>query len=180
MHITTRVVLVEVLALVTIGVAHALGLRILEGLPRAWLLLAHIVGAVLFLGNVVVGALLLAMSDARGDVAALPFVSTFIGWADALFTGPGVVLLFASGLALAVPMGGWQHAAWTFWAMVSLLASGALWVLVLVPLQQRMITRAESRDLLGWRRLARVYTAPGVASLLLLVAALVLMVLKPS
>lgn len=180
MHVTTRIVVVEALLLVAIGLAHALGIRMLDGIPRTGLLLAHIAGVVLFLGNVMVGALLLAMSDARGDVHALRFVSTFIGWADAVFTGPGALLLFSSGLALAAPMGGWRHASWTYWATVSLVVSGLLWVLVLVPLQERMIMRAEAQDLVGWRRLARIYTAPGVGSLLLLVAALVLMVVKPA
>lgn len=180
MHVTTRIVAVEALLLVAVGVAHALGIHLLEGLPRTGLLLAHIAGVVLFLGNVMVGALLLGMTDARGDVHLLRFVSTFIGWADAVFTGPGALLLFSSGLALAAPMGGWARAAWTFWATVSLVVSGLLWVLVLVPLQQRMISRAEALDLAGWRRLARLYTAPGVVSLVLLIAALVLMVVKPT
>lgn len=180
MHITTRIVAVEVLLIAAAGVAHAFGIDVLEGLPRTGLLLAHIAGVVLFLGNVMVGALLLGMTDARGDVHALRAVSTFIGWADAIFTGPGALLLFSSGLALAAPMGGWARTSWTFWATVSLLVSGLLWVLVLVPLQQRMITRAEAQDLAGWRRLARIYTAPGVVSLMLLVTALVLMVVKPA
>jgi uncharacterized membrane protein len=180
MHASTRVVLGEAGILVALGGAAALGWSPLQSLPRSWLLPLHVFGAVILLGNVLVGALLLGITDARGSAPVNAFVSRFIGWADAVFTAPGCILLLATGLPLSAPWGGWRAAPWTRWGTLSFVAAGALWLLVLVPLQQRMMTVTEPADGTpsAWQRLARLYTVPGLASVALLLAALAWMVSK--
>jgi uncharacterized membrane protein len=178
MHPSTRIVIGEAIVLVALLLSPAAGWVPLADISRPVLVLGHVLGVVLFLGNAVVGALLLGMADAHGEASVLRFVSSFVGWADAAFTGPGALLVLVTGLALCAPLGGWGATDWLGWSVAAFVLSGAIWVFTLVPMQQRMISRSRIGDLSGWRRLARVYIAPGVLSIVLLLAALALMVLK--
>ena len=66
----------------------------------------HVLGAVLFLGNIIVTAFWKTLADRTGNLAVIRFSVRTTTLADLLFTLAGAVLLAASGHALASPLGG--------------------------------------------------------------------------
>ncbi len=151
---------------------------------HSWNLLMHQVGAILFMGNVVIGAVWMSLARRSRDADALRFAARGVILTDAMFTFPGSLLLLLNGGILGTPY--FQSGArWLFISIALFMVSGILWTAILVPAQTRL-----SRLLAAVPRggtvpdgcgglLARWFRVGGVATLLLL-AALVLMVFKPS
>ena len=100
--------------------------------------LLHLGGAALFLGNVLVGALWLALADASGSWATLRFATRVINAADLAFTAPGAILTVVNGAVLAGTWGGLFAAPWLARSVALFGAITLLWALVLVPLQVRL------------------------------------------
>ena len=152
-----------------------------------WHLFLHVAGAIVFLGNIVVTAVWLALAERMGGREVLRFAARTVARADLIFTAPGVVLVLGNGLAMAADRwGGWsgfhEHS-WLTSALVLFALSGVLWVGLLLPYQFRMIRLAESggdTQLPGefFSTLHRWYVWGGVA-ILLPVLSLLLMVNKP-
>ena len=144
--------------------------------------LLHILGAVLFLGNVVAGALWLGFADASGSRAALRFATRMINVADLVITGPAALLLFLNGAALVPAWGGLSLQPWLARSVALFTVLTLLWASVLVPLQLHL----ENRIALLVdgpfpptlrRRLIAYFVAGGAAGLLAL-SILGLMVLR--
>ena len=97
-----------------------------------WHLMLHIFGAVIFLGNFIVSAMWMALAERTRESSVVHFASKSVGWADQVFTGPGVVLVLLNGMALAADRwGGWGSFHETGWITAGLLlfaASGLVWV----------------------------------------------------
>jgi uncharacterized membrane protein len=106
---------------------------------------------------------------------------------DRLFTIPGVVVIIVSGV-LAALIGGLPilRTPWILWSLVLFSVSGLVFVLRVAPLQVQLRALAQAgveQGALDWRRyqrLARTWELWGAVALLTPMAALVLMVLKPS
>lgn len=176
------------------GVATAYALLAVVSLPLfpyGWHLVLHVLGAVLFLGNLVVSAAWLVLADVSGDRHALRFAARTVSRADALFTAPGALLLFMNGLAMSMrrwsSITAFVSEAWVSASLVLLVLSGIVWIIVLVP-QQHALERLANPDAAALpgsadaalkRTLRRWYAWGSVATLLPLVA-LMLMVLQPS
>jgi uncharacterized membrane protein len=113
-------------------------------LPYSWHLYLHILGVILFLGNIIVTGLWMVVAERSGDSSALRFASTTVNWADVAFTAPGIILVVINGLTLATRWGGPLGTGWLT-ASVSLFGvSGALWVLFLIRYQDRMARISEA------------------------------------
>jgi uncharacterized membrane protein len=148
-----------------------------------WNLLMHIVGAVIFMGNILVTAVWMSLARRSSNTEALRMGARGIMLTDAIFTLPGVILLILNGGIIGTPYFR-AHATWLFVSIALFVVSGILWGAVLIPIQRRLYTLmkatpggasvpAEADQLLRkWFRFG------GVAALLPLVT-LVLMVLKP-
>jgi uncharacterized membrane protein len=147
----------------------------------------HVLGVVLFLGNIITGLFWKAHADATGDAKLQAHALAGVIRSDAWFTIPSVVLIIASGVALARMAGlpllgtGWIAAALAAFAL-----SGILFAAILAPLQRRLLKEAldaqagaewPTRD---YRRLSRVWEAIGLIAIALPLAALALMVFKPA
>jgi uncharacterized membrane protein len=145
----------------------------------------HILGAVMFLGNMIVTAMWKVRADRTGDVATIAFANRLVAATDRFFTIPGAVLIALTGYAMAFrrpwPLHGLPWLEWgqgLFWLTV------LLYFVVLIPVQRRMITTAVAA--IGSRALPRDYGAlssrwalwGGIATLLPLII-LYLMVTKP-
>lgn len=149
-----------------------------------WNLLMHQVGAILFMGNVIIAAAWMSLARRSRDLAALRFGIRGVILTDAIFTFPGSLLILLNGGILGTPYFE-TGARWLFVSIALFLVSAALWLAVLVPAQKRLSALlgaapggapvpAECDGLL-----ARWFRVGGVATLLPLVA-LVLMVFKPA
>ncbi len=151
------------------------------GLHKTYLLL-HILGAILFLGNIIVTGVWMLLAERSRSVPVIRFAVQAVNWADVYFTAPGAALLLLFGLALTRTEGGFE-VAWIMLGMLLFALSGILWLLFLIPDQHRMITlSAETTNELPpefFRTLHRWYLW-GVIATLLPLATLYLMVQKPT
>lgn len=150
-----------------------------------WLLLLHIVGAVMFVGNVVTAAFWKIRAERNGDVAHIHRTAKGVMAADLWFTIPGIVLIVATGEAMTARLG-YSHSglSWLTVAMALFALTGVLWVAILLPNQQRMIRESalsmeQGKLTAGYRRASRLWDVVGSICTLLPLAVLLLMVVKP-
>jgi uncharacterized membrane protein len=142
-------------------VAHALALTHPQGRAftfRAMLLsllrYAHILGAILLLGNVIVSGVWATIGMRRDSGMTPRAVARAVILADWWLTVPGGALLTTAGVAMAHfsarPLWGTPF---TRHGLIALAISTALWLAVLVPLQRRWVRArddAEARRLFLW------------------------------
>jgi len=149
-----------------------------------WLTL-HLVGVVLFVGNVVTAAFWKIRADAGKDPAVVHAAARNVMLADYVFTLPGIALITASGIAMAhragIPM---NEGNWLTVSLAVFGATGLLWAGVLIPLQRAMIRHSEASIRSGtlneaYRKASRLWAVFGTAATLLPIAVLVLMISKP-
>lgn len=146
----------------------------------------HIFGAILVLGNIVVTAWWKAMANRTRDPRIIAFAQSQVTLTDYLFTFPGAVMVVASGdfIAYALMADSWQIP-WLTWGRLFFIASGLIWVLVLIPIQvkQARLARAFAAGgdipTLYWT-LSRYWYAFGSLAVVLPVANLYWMVFKPA
>jgi uncharacterized membrane protein len=149
-----------------------------------WNLLMHILGAVLFLGNILVSAAWVSVARRLRHTESLRVAIRGIIATDTLFTMPGVLLLLLNGGILGTPYFK-AGAMWLFISIGLFVLSAIIWGVVLVPLQRRLsrIMKAtppgSAVPAEGDILLRRWFRWGGVATLLPL-AVLVLMVAKPA
>jgi uncharacterized membrane protein len=149
-----------------------------------WNHFMHVLGAVLFLGNMVVTGAWMSLAKRSRNPEALRLGVHGIILTDAIFTTPGALLLLLNGGILAAPYfkSNWH---WLAAGIVLYLASGAIWGMAVIPAQKKL-ARAMGNMPPGGpvppeceALLARWFRFGGIATLLPL-AALWLMVFKPS
>jgi uncharacterized membrane protein len=152
-----------------------------------WVKLLHVAAVVVFLGNITTGLCWHAHAARTRDPRLLAHAVDGIIRSDRLFTIPGVVVIIVSGVVAAF-IGGLSilRTPWILWSLVLFAVSGLVFVLRVAPLQVQLRALAQAgaeQGALDWgryRRLARTWEMWGAVALLTPLAALVLMVLKPS
>lgn len=99
--------------------------------PYLWHKLLHVLGAVLFVGNIVVTAAWMTWAAQRKDANVLAFASTSVNRADQWFTSPGVLLLLINGLVISnVYTGEWLgflRIPWILAGFILLFVTGGLY-----------------------------------------------------
>ncbi len=151
---------------------------------NAWLSL-HILGVVLFLGNIIVTAFWKTLADRSKNPAVVAYGQRLVTITDLAFTATGVVLIIVSGQVMARHWGGvfggptWLTLGWSLF-----IASGVIWLTALVPIQvmqERLARRFRTEATIPDRywRLSRLWTVFGVIATALPLFNLYLMVFKP-
>lgn len=151
----------------------------------AWKLV-HVISVVLFLGNITTGLFWAARAHRthRFDQIASTFDS--IIRSDRWFTVPGVIGILLSGVAAAgsanLPILG---TGWILWPIILFSISGIVFGMRVAPLHRRIVRLAlDTSDAdAAWANYVatfRKWEFWGLVALLTPVAALVIMVLKPS
>jgi uncharacterized membrane protein len=149
--------------------------------------LVHIVAVILFLGNIATGLFWKVHGDRSKDPRIIAHMLEGIIRSDRWFTIPGVVVIVAAGIAAAI-VGGLPllRTRWILWSLVLFTISGIVFMWQVVPLQRRLhelMRRAIDGGAPDWalyHTLSRRWELWGAVALLTPVAALVLMVLKPT
>ena len=152
-----------------------------------WLKLLHVAAVVAFLGNITTGLFWHAHAARTRDPRLLAHAMDGIIRSDRLFTIPGVVAIIVTGVSAAI-IGGYPilGTPWILWSLILFGVSGLVFVLRVAPLQVQLKALSQAGvdpgpfDQERYQRLARAWELWGAAALLMPVAALVLMVLKPS
>ena len=149
----------------------------------AWVAL-HILGAVVFLGNLVVTALWKALADHTRDLRVIAYAQRLVTITDVAFTGPGAVLILVSGIVLSHDWGGVGGQAWLETGLGLFAASGTIWIAVLVPVQARQSRLVRGLPLAAeipaaYWSLARTWAIFGSLATILPLTALFVMAIKP-
>lgn len=147
----------------------------------------HIVGAILFLGNITTGVFWKAHADKSRDPRLIAHVLEGIIRSDRLFTIPGVILILLSGITAAI-VGGLPllRTAWIAGGIALFTVAGVAFMARIAPLQRQMLDLARSAtdqssfDWATYDRLSRGWAIWGSIALLAPALAAALMVFKPS
>lgn len=151
---------------------------------NVWLTL-HVIGVVLFVGNIVTAAFWKARADLGKNPVVVHDAVRNVMLADYVFTIPGIALITFSGIQMAhrsgIPMG---ESNWLTASLIVFGATGVVWGGVLIPLQRAMIRHSALSIEKGtlseaYRRVSRLWAVFGVACTLLPVVVLYLMIAKP-
>jgi len=148
--------------------------------------LVHLLAVILFLGNIITGLFWHAHAVGTRDPKLLAHTMAGIIRSDRYFTIPGVVLIVAAGMGLAV-LGHFPilRTGWILWTLILFAISGFMFAWRVAPLQKQLqrfaMSGAESGmfDYRHYHRLAIRWELWGAAALLTPLLGLVLMVLKP-
>lgn len=150
-----------------------------------WLKLLHLVGVIIFLGNMYTGLFWKAHADRTRDPRLIRHAIDGIIISDRWLTLPGVAVLTLAGILLAMqaslPL---LRIPWIAASLALISASGLAYAIWLVPLHRALRDTAErgiagTMDWDAYRRLSRRWHVWALIALLTPVVALGLMVLKP-
>jgi uncharacterized membrane protein len=146
----------------------------------------HVIGVVLFLGNIITGIFWKVHADLGGDLRARAQALDGIIKSDRVFTVPGVLLIIVTGVALALvgnlPILGTP---WILWSIVLFGIAGAVFGIKVGPLQKKLLSNVRAGLAGSWNEnhyqaLSRSWRAWGMVATAAPLLALVLMVLKPA
>jgi len=144
----------------------------------------HVVGAVLFIGNLLLNGWWKLRADRRGDARLVAFTLDQMVASDLRFTvGGAALLLVGGGGMLALGAGEMMDQGWLSTGILLFLVALLAWAVVLLTLQRQLRARAQA---VGdgplpdtYRQLNRYWLPVAALVVLLPLAALVLMVAKP-
>ncbi|MGQ0601096.1 MAG: DUF2269 family protein [Anaerolineales bacterium] len=150
-----------------------------------FLRLLHILGVIMFMGNILTAALWKMRADASGDLHVIAFAQRGVMFADYVFTLPGAALIVVSGLWMTDLSGrNLFQTGWLFTALILLIVALLIWLLELLPVQRRLIRAADEAVRNGqldpvFKALTLRWTIFGVIAALLPLVNVYLMVFKP-
>jgi len=145
----------------------------------------HILGVVLFLGNIIVTGWWKTMADLTKQPRVVAFAQRQVTLTDVFFTAGGAVLVLVTGIVNAhfFSMDYW-HIRWLRWGLWLFIISGVIWALVLIPIQIKQArmarTFADGIDIPEpYRQLGRLWAVFGIIATVLPMINLYWMVVKP-
>ncbi len=144
----------------------------------------HVMGVVLFVGNIIVTAVWKGMADRTGRPEVVGFAQRLVTLTDWVFTFPGVMLVLLAGLAMAQVAGlSTTETSWIWHGLVLFTLSGVIWGGVLIPLQIVQAKAARQFENGGdiperYWRLNRQWFIWGITATVLPVLNIAIMVLK--
>lgn len=112
-------------------------------LPYSVHKLLHIVGVVIFMGNLVAGPVWIALAFSEREPGRLAFAARALALADVALTAPGVQLTAWNGVCLAASMGGAARNPWLVEALLLLVGTSLFSCTVVLYWQERFIELAQ-------------------------------------
>jgi uncharacterized membrane protein len=155
-------------------------------MPYLFLKALHVVSVVLFLGNIITGVFWKRHADRGGDLRARAQALDGIIRSDSWFTVPGVLLIIATGVALAqiahLPL---LRTFWIGWSLVLFGISGLTFALKVGPLQKKMLANtlaglSGTANEAEYQALSKSWNVWGWIATGAPLAAVFLMVIKPA
>ncbi len=149
------------------------------------LIFIHVLGAVLFVGNVITAAFWKIVAEYRRDLQGIYNTARNVMVADFVFTLPGIVMLLVTGHILMARMGlSLTRLSWVSVAYGLFIFSAIIWTAVLLPSQRTMIGQAKASVAAGqltpgYQRASMIWNVFGTVATLLPIIVLYLMVVKP-
>ncbi len=120
--------------------SHYLGELVGPYLDYTVLKIIHMVGIIMFMGNIIITGWWKTMADKTRDPQIIAFAQHQVTVTDWLFTFGGVLLVLTGGFGMVFAMntdimGEIHDTRWLWWGYHLFLISGVIWVVVLIPLQ---------------------------------------------
>ncbi|NQV42810.1 MAG: DUF2269 family protein [Candidatus Marinimicrobia bacterium] len=145
----------------------------------------HILGVVLFLGNIIVSAVWRLYAQTLDDKAVHKFSIKLIQRTDIIFSVPGVILIAVTGHMLAAGFGGIGAHSWIYHSYALLTVSALIWAAVMIPIQRKQMRLIEASHTIKeagirYKTLNRWWLILGSVATLLPLIALYLMVVHPT
>lgn len=112
-------------------------------LSYQWHKILHLVGVVVFMGNMMVGPVWFLFAYYSKDITLLKFANRLLQLTDLYLTIPGVALTIINGLFLASVFGGTQNQAWLFYSVILLFVMWALSI-PLIYFQEKLYRAIDS------------------------------------
>ena len=150
---------------------------------EGWLVV-HVLGVVVFLGNIVVTAVWKLLADRTRSPVVVAYAQRVVTVTDLAFTATGAALIAVSGGVMADRFGGVGGPSWLTWGWWLFVASGVIWATVLVPVQiaqarlARQFRTGGSIPARYWR-LSTIWAVFGAVATVLPLFNLYLMIVKP-
>jgi uncharacterized membrane protein len=145
----------------------------------------HILGVVLFLGNIIITGWWKVMADRTKNKQIIAFAQRQVTLTDYVFTLGGVVLVLATGIGNAILHElNYLSIKWLAWGYWLFIASGVIWVAILLPIQIKQARMAkqfsEQKPIPEqYWKLGNLWIIFGILATLLPLANLYWMVFKP-
>jgi uncharacterized membrane protein len=144
----------------------------------------HLFGVIVFLGNIIVTGVWKALADQTRAPHVMAYAQRLVTLTDWIFTAGGVVLILIGAYGMAFTAGLDLRQTWLLWGQGLFIASGVIWVLILIPTQIVQAKQAHSFAAGGavpesyWRHSRRWYVW-GTLGTMTPLANLYVMVFKP-
>ncbi len=109
-----------------------------------WLKVIHLLGVVMFLGNIIITGWWKNMADLTRNAQIIAFAQRQVTVTDWIFTAGGSVILLVGGM-LNVHLHGLSYSAkWLGWGVSLFVLSGIIWAVVLIPTQVKQAKMAKT------------------------------------
>jgi len=144
----------------------------------------HLLGVTIFLGNIIVTALWKVLADRTGSPSIVAYAQRLVTITDFAFTAVGAILIVVTGNMMATQFVGVGQVLWLSWGWGLFIASGLIWVFILVPVQfkqaklAKVFSTAEKVPENYWA-LSKYWGIFGIIATILPLVNLYFMVFKP-
>ena len=145
----------------------------------------HLFGVTIFLGNIIVTAFWKMLADKTRSPSVVAFSQRLVTITDFAFTSTGVLLISITGRIMATKFGEIGDLFWLTWGWRLFIASGLIWVLILIPVQIKQAKMAknfanQTEIPAQYWKLSKLWIVFGIIATVLPLANLYIMVFKPS
>ena len=145
----------------------------------------HIIGAILFLGNIIITGWWKYMANRTGNPVIIGFAQRQVTLTDFVFTAGGSAMLFAAGMTNIFIYNISLTTNWIMWGLGLFTLSGIIWGVILIPIQIKQAREAKqftAETVISkqyWKREAQWFIY-GITATVLPLISVVFMVLKPN
>ena len=145
----------------------------------------HIAATTIFFTNAVVGMIWESRSLATGNKEIILYTYNTVTFLDSLFSAPLIILSLVGGISLSLRIGELMQIGWLSVSFLLFLLSGVVWVISDIPTQYRVkrltaaMNPADAALPAALVRVMKLRWWIGIAGVLPLLAAFLLMVYKP-
>lgn len=145
----------------------------------------HIFGVVIFLGNIIVTGWWKVMADRTKNPLIIAFAQRQVTITDYIFTLGGVLIIVATGLGnVIIHEIDYHSIKWLIWGNYFFIASGIIWVVILLPvqiIQAKMAKQFSENPEIpkSYWKLGRIWVIFGILATILPLGNLYWMVFKP-
>jgi len=188
---TTKIILILLLAIMAAMILGAIFFKedfvalMQQPLIQKHARMMHIAAATIFFANAVVGMIWERRSLATGQKAIVFFTYNTVTLLDSVLSSPLIILTLIGGLSLSFRLGELMQIGWLSVSFLLFLLSGFIWVITDIPTQykvKRLLASIPAEEQSLPAELVRIMKLRwwiGIAGVLPLVGAFILMVYKP-